>query len=252
MRNIATAEVFRALWPKSHQPRKLTEHYDRIARRYDSALTLWRTLVAAPVWDALGGLIEEHVTAKDAVLDAGTGTGEAVRLLLERSDPASVVAVDLSKGMLHQARKKIADPRVKWQQEDITALPYPDQSFDVVLCTWTLETLADPRAAVSEFLRVVKNDGFVIYSFSSKSASGMDKLYARLLEEWSAGTLRGRFLAPDDQPYHDCEHSRMITFARDLATLVVLRKCCRVEDPEGGCLPDGLDATKLPALQDAD
>jgi len=252
LRSIAAAEVIRALWPKSRKPQKLSEHYDHIARRYDSALTLWRTLVAAPAWDAIGRLIEEHVTDTDAVLDAGTGTGEAVRLLLERSNPESVVAVDLSKGMLHEARKKIDDPRVTWRQADIAVLPYPDRSFDVVLCTWTLETLANPRAAVSEFLRVLKDDGFVIYCFSSRSASGMDKLYARLLEEWSAGTLRGRFLAPDDRPYHDCDHSRLVTFARNLATLVVLRKCCLIDDPEGSCLPAGVDATALAASDDKD
>lgn len=208
-----------------------------VARRYDTALPVWRTLVAAPAWEAVGELLARHVRPGARVLDAGTGTGEAVRLLLERADPGRVVAVDISKGMLRAARKKIMDPRVTWEQQDITALPYADRSFEVVLCIWTLETLADPRRAVQEFLRVIADDGFVIYAFSSRPEAGLERLYGWLLEEWSAGTLRGHFLSPTNWPYHTCEHSRLMTFARGLATVVVLRKCCRVDDPETSCLP---------------
>jgi ubiquinone/menaquinone biosynthesis C-methylase UbiE len=126
---------------------------------------------------------------------------------------------------------------VTWEQQDITRLPYPDRSFDLVLSTWTLECLADPSRAVREFLRMIKDDGFAIYAFSSRPEAGLSRVYGRLLEEWAAGTLHGRFLAPEEQPYHTCEHSRLMTFARGLATVVVLRKCCRVDEPQAPCLP---------------
>jgi len=237
LRGFAVGDLLRSLWPSSTVPRDVAAHYDRLARRYDSALPLWRSLVTAPAWQAVGGLLERHVRDGGVVLDAGTGTGEAVRLLLERANPARVVGADVSKGMLRAARKRIADRRVRWEVEDITKLRYPDQSFDVALCTWTLETLADPRQAVQELLRVIADDGFVIYAFSSRPEGGVERLYGRLLEEWSAGTLRGRFLSAAERPYHSCEHSRLMTFAGGLATVVVLRKCCRVDHPQGPCLP---------------
>jgi len=237
MQRFAVVDLLRSLWPPSRKARDVAEHYDRLARKYDSALPVWRTLVAAPAWEAVGALMAQHVQPGAAVLDAGTGTGEAVRLLFERANPGRIVGVDISKGMLRAARKKIADARVTWAQEDITRLPYPDRSFDVVLSTWTLETLTDPRRAVREFLRVIKDDGLVIYAFSSRPEAGLSRVYGRLLEEWAAGTLHGRFLAPEEQPYHTCEHSRLMTFARGLATVVVLRKCCRVDDPQAPCLP---------------
>lgn len=193
--------------------------------------------MAAPAWDALAALMSRHVPPGATVLDAGTGTGEGVRHLLAHADPGRVVAIDVSKGMLRVARRKIEDPRVTWAQEDATRLPYADGTFDVVISTWMLETLADPHAAVRECLRVIKSDGFVIYAFASRPARGLERLYGRLLEEWSAGTLDARFLAPADQPYHTCAHSRLMTFARGLATVVILRKCCTVDDPHAPCLP---------------
>ena len=237
LRRFIAANLLRSLWPVSRRGRTVAEHYDRLARRYDSSLALWRTLVAAPAWRAVDELLAQSVRPGTTVLDAGTGTGEATARLLARANPGQVLAVDLSKGMLHAARKKIADARVTWAQHDITSLPYADQSVDVVVSTWTLETIADPRRAVREFLRVIKDDGFVIYAFSSRPAAGLERLYGRLIEEWSTGMLRGRFVHQSEQPYHDCGRSRLTRFANGLATVVVLRKCCDVDDPLSPCLP---------------
>jgi len=243
LRRFAAGYVVKGLWPRPGKPRATADHYDRLSRGYDHALKVWRALVANPAWNTIGELIERHVPPGARVLDAGTGTGEAVRLLLERAEPGEVVAADISRGMLRAARKKIGDPRVKWEQEDITKLPYADRSFDLVLSTWTLETLSNPRDAVTEFLRLIRDDGVVIYSFSTRSDARLDGLFSRLLEEWSAGTLGGRFLTPEERPYHTCQNSRIITFARGLATVVVLRKCCRVDDPHAPCLPMLLEAS---------
>jgi len=237
LRRFAAANLLRSLWPVSRRAPTVAEHYDRLARHYDASLALWRTLVAAPAWQAVGDLLAQNVRPGATVLDAGTGTGETTALLLARANPGRVLAVDISKGMLHAARKKIADTRVAWMQHDMTSLPYADASVDVVVSTWALETIADPRQAVREFLRVIKDDGFVIYAFSGRPASGLERLYGRLIEEWTTGTLNGRFLRPAEQPYHDCDRSRLIKFANGLATVVVLRKCCSVNDPHSSCLP---------------
>jgi geranylgeranyl reductase family protein len=238
LRRGAAGDLVRTLWPAKRERQTVAEHYDQLARHYDAALPLWRSLVAGPAWGAVGDLLTEHVRPNATVLDAGTGTGAAVELLLERANPGRVTAVDVSKGMLRTGRKSITDQRVLWEQQDITALPYADGSFDVVVSTWVLETLGNPLAAVREFLRIIKDDGIVIYVFSSRpEANVARRLYGRLIEEWSAGTLRGRFVAPAERPYHSCKHSRLATFAGGLATLVVMRKCCRVDDPGAPCLP---------------
>ncbi len=238
LRRGAAGELARTFQPVTRERRSVAQHYDRLAKRYDEALPVWRSLVAGPTWEAVGDLLAKYVPPGGSVLDAGTGTGAAVRLVLERANPGRVTAVDISKGMLRAGRKGMADRRVSWEQQDVTALPYAECSFDVVVSTWVLETLIDPRAAVTEFLRVLKEDGTAIYVFSSRPEAGVGRRwYGRLLEEWSAGTLRGRFIATTERPYHTCQHSQLVTFAGGLATLVVLGKCCRVDDPAAACLP---------------
>jgi len=42
-----------------------------------------------------------------------------------------------------------------------------------------------------------------------------------------------------ERPYHDCGRSRLLRFGNGLATVVLLRKCCSVDDPHAPCLPAG-------------
>ena len=149
--------------------------------------------------------------------------------------PAEVIGVDLSKGMLREASKKLQDPRVTFAMADICHLPYPDRRFDVAVCAWTLETLAEPRVAVEELLRVIKDDGYVIYVFASAPAEGIEHVYATLVEWLWHDRLRWRLLTRDERPYHDCPHSSLVTFAHGLSTVVVLRKCCTVTAPVLPC-----------------
>jgi geranylgeranyl reductase family protein len=240
-KRLGAIQLATSLWPvraRAAVKETVEQHYDRVSADYDSSVKLWRRTVVEPAWQRLGDLLEPIVPKNATVLDAGAGTGDAVELLLRRADPGVVHAVDVSKGMLRRGRKRIADPRVQWKQGDLLDLPYEDRTFDIVISTWTLETLDDPGRAVSEFLRVLKDDGRVVYAFSSVPPSAIRrKAYARLIEEWSRGTLAARFLRADDRPYHDCGSSRIFSLAGGLATIVVLAKCCDVDVDDGACLP---------------
>lgn len=247
LRRHAVSDAVGVAWTAITSPRDPTAHYDRLASRYDSALRLWRTLVAEPAWDGLGALMARHVPAGGSVLDAGTGTGALVERLLEKADPGAVVGLDLSKAMLREARKKIRDSRVSWRRGDVTALPFPDGTFDTVVSSWTLETLSDPRAAVREFLRVLKDDGYVIYAFSSSTMRRATGFLNALVLAWSEGRLHSHPIGPERRPYHHCEHSQLATYGGGLATVVVLRKCCSVDDPFAPCLPVNVASRRVRA-----
>jgi len=134
------------------------------------------------------------------------------------------------------AREKIKDKRVSFEVQDISTLPYLDNSFDVVTCTWALETLKEPKKTVAEFLRVINEDGYVIYAFNSLPNNIMGRLYSYFMEQLLKREFELRFLTPKERPFHKCGRSSIASFAGGLATVVVLRKCCNVTDETAPCL----------------
>jgi ubiquinone/menaquinone biosynthesis C-methylase UbiE len=100
------------------------------------------------------------VTAGDRVLDVACGTGIIARTAVERTGATGlVVGVDLNEAMLTVARRTrpVASPG----RGDAAALPFPDDSFDVVLCQSGLMFVPDPAAAVLEMARVARPEGRV-------------------------------------------------------------------------------------------
>jgi ubiquinone/menaquinone biosynthesis C-methylase UbiE len=101
-----------------------------------------------------------EVTDGDRVLDVACGTGIVARTAAERTGPAGcVVGLDLNEAMLTVARR--VSPALDWRRGDAAALPFPDGSFDVVLCQSGLMFVPDPAAAIGEMARVVRPGGRV-------------------------------------------------------------------------------------------
>jgi SAM-dependent methyltransferase len=104
------------------------------------------------------------IPLRGRVLDAGCGPG-SITLGLARMLPAgSVIGVDLDEGQVARARRAAEDGGVsnaRFEVADVTALPFPDASFDVVFAHTVMMHLADPRAALAEMCRVCKPGGVV-------------------------------------------------------------------------------------------
>lgn len=91
------------------------------------------------------------------VLDAGCGSGRYLRLLSRRFPGASLSGCDLSPAMLSRLPEAI-DKR----QGTLLSLPYPDGSFDAVLCVEALEHCPDPARACREMARLLAPGGRLV------------------------------------------------------------------------------------------
>lgn len=94
----------------------------------------------------------------ERVLDVGCGTGALLGQILSEDPRRQVMGLDLSVNMLNQARRRLGD-RAELVQGDSEHLPFPDRSFDVVVCCDSFHHYPDPQAVIGEVSRVLEFGG---------------------------------------------------------------------------------------------
>jgi ubiquinone/menaquinone biosynthesis C-methylase UbiE len=142
----------------------------------------------------------------ERVLETAAGTGIVTRALLRSlSGNASVVATDLNQPMLDRAAERVASDRVSWQQADAQALPFPDQTFDAVVCQFGAMFFPDKPKAYREARRVLKPGGHFVFNVWDSIEHNE---FADLVTAAVAGMFADdppRFLARTPHGYHDKE-----------------------------------------------
>ncbi|HZX27405.1 MAG TPA: class I SAM-dependent methyltransferase [Telluria sp.] len=100
-----------------------------------------------------------------AVLETAAGTGVLTRALAAELPPeAELTATDLNQAMLDEARRRLPERAVRWQQADALALPFEDGAFDVVACQFGAMFFPDKPAAYAEARRLLREDGRFFFS----------------------------------------------------------------------------------------
>jgi SAM-dependent methyltransferase len=94
-------------------------------------------------------------------LDLGCGTGAFTELLLERTLPGSVVAIDPAPAQIDHARNKPFAGRVDFRVANAEDLPFNENSFDVVVSALVLNFIPEQKRALSEMRRVLRPGGCV-------------------------------------------------------------------------------------------
>ena len=98
----------------------------------------------------------------DRVLDVACATGTVARLAAERlAGTGHVTGLDLDEKWLEVARKASVEEgtRIDWRCGSASSLPFPSDSFDVVLCQQGIQFFDDRKAAMHEMHRVLAPGG---------------------------------------------------------------------------------------------
>jgi SAM-dependent methyltransferase len=96
------------------------------------------------------------------VLDVGCGTGHFTRHVAARLPDSRVVGVDMDAERLAFARTRCGEPNVRFEQGDLSRLPFDDEGFDLVFSRFVLVHVADPTRAMREMARVARPGGRVV------------------------------------------------------------------------------------------
>ncbi|MEU7138788.1 class I SAM-dependent methyltransferase [Nocardia sp. NPDC046473] len=110
--------------------------------------------------------------AFERVLDVATGTGAAAAVAAKVGVRATIVGVDSSVEMLRQARANADGRQANLVVALIEELPFPDGTFDLVMCTRALHHVERPDIVVAEMARVVRPGGQVIVADNVTGLSG--------------------------------------------------------------------------------
>lgn len=111
-------------------------------------------------------LVERITTLKpSAVLELACGTGRLTRHLVDRlAEDVHLVATDINPAMLSFAEQSLRGPRVQWNTVDAVSLPYPAESFDVVVVQFGVMFYSDRVQAYREALRVLRPGGHLVFT----------------------------------------------------------------------------------------
>jgi len=135
------------------------EHQHPVA---DEAIVRNLAAQALAIWSQEELLVERYKLPIGAqVLDVGCGTGEVPVRLADKFPSATVLGVDPYASHVEFARRRHAHlgERLRFEQVDPYQLPYPDASYDLVVCRHLLQAMPYPERILDELGRVTKPGG---------------------------------------------------------------------------------------------
>ena len=177
--------------------------FSSVAARYDlmndlmsvGVHRLWKRHFAATAGASRG----------DRVLDLAGGTGDIAALLHSRvGDAGEIVVGDINAAMLSVGRDRLTDRGLvrglRWVQLNAEALPFPDQSFDLVTIAFGLRNVTDKPRALAEMHRVLKVGGrALVLEFSEVKPAWFRPLYD--FHGFQVLPRLGRLFANDSESY---------------------------------------------------
>jgi demethylmenaquinone methyltransferase / 2-methoxy-6-polyprenyl-1,4-benzoquinol methylase len=167
---VAPHPVLSEYYPSEDQRRqRVDQMFDNSAEHYD-----WINSVMS---FGSGERYRQQVLTKIGiesgmrVLDAGSGTGVVAKLAQDMvGDSGLVVALDPSKGMLGEAKKRGVQRAAQGLGEK---LPFVDNQFDRVTMSYALRHVVDLRSLFEEYLRVLKPGGKLLILEITKPSSSI-------------------------------------------------------------------------------
>jgi SAM-dependent methyltransferase len=154
-------------------PAKIEKYRERLREEWteDATVAAWRKW-QAPLSAFTRGATEAVLEAAQLrpgmrVLDLASGVGDPSLFVAEAVGPSGhVVATDLGPGMIGLA-EELARARglrnIEFRVANVEALPFPDESFDVVTCRFGVMFFPDQPKAFRECLRILKRGGRVAF-----------------------------------------------------------------------------------------
>ena len=134
--------------------------------------------------------MSDLIEPDDVVLECACGTGLLSAVIAQKC--RRLTATDFSEMMLKKAEKNCTVfQNITFAKADITALAFPDCSFDKVVAGNVIHLLDNPLTALGELNRVCKDDGMLIIpTYMNKDSKGKTSGFAATMGKAGADFKR--------------------------------------------------------------
>ncbi len=200
--------------------------WDNVAGAYD----IFVNVINRKTHQKLKKIVSSLIEPDDTVLECACGTGLLSAVIAPKC--RQLTATDYSEKMLNKAKKNCAVfQNITFSKAEITALSYPDGSFDKVVAGNVIHLLDNPMTALYELNRVCKDGGMLIIpTYLNKDDKGKTNGFsdavgmagADFKREFTMESYRQFFL---DAGYPDVEVS--LADGRIPCAVAVMRKAIR-------------------------
>jgi ubiquinone/menaquinone biosynthesis C-methylase UbiE len=118
------------------------------------------TRPSLPEFQALARRVADAVPTGGSVLEVAPGPGY-LAIELAKLGGRHVTGLDISKTFVEIARHNALDAGidVEFQQGNVSAMPFPENAFDFLVCRAAFKNFSQPEAALAEMHRVLKPGG---------------------------------------------------------------------------------------------
>lgn len=147
-------------------PQKIQIMFNIIANRYDFLNNLMS--LSTQRYIKYKSIKNLNIKPHDKIIDLCCGTGDLSIIIKQIEPQADVTGIDFSDKMLEVAKQK--SQNIQYLQGDVTALPYPDNTFDCAVMGFGLRNIQNAEKAVEEAYRILKPGGcFMHLDFGKKN-----------------------------------------------------------------------------------
>jgi 2-polyprenyl-3-methyl-5-hydroxy-6-metoxy-1,4-benzoquinol methylase len=187
-----------------------SDQVETVAEFFDGQADSWHDLYILDAsfqrrFQVLSSVLQHELShiREGTALDAGCGSGVFSAYLARRG--WRVKAVDASEKMLVSAggRLRSVSDRVSLHWGRIDDLPFPDQSFELILCFSAVEYVRDDEAVFSELARVLRPSGLLFLTVPNRRSIVriVERTLARSTGALSRSSRDGRYLKFQEHQY---------------------------------------------------
>lgn len=141
------------------------------------------------------------------VLDVCMGTGDMALAWLKEHREGYVVGLDFCRQLLERVKHKATgNSRTTMVEGDALLMPFPDRTFDVVICAFGMRNLADIEKGMQEVARVSRPGGCCMILDFFRAQRWIPRLFYATYGRYVI-PLAGRWIGTDPDGYEYLHHS---------------------------------------------